>query len=47
MPYSKARYVGAELEERSLVPTNADRLGEIRFSDWLAQPPGRSALLGP
>jgi uncharacterized protein YbjT (DUF2867 family) len=34
----KARYFGAQLEERSLVPTNAVHLGEIRFSDWLAQP---------
>jgi uncharacterized protein YbjT (DUF2867 family) len=33
----KARYFGAELEERSLVPTNPTHLGEIRFSDWLAQ----------
>ena len=33
----KARYFGAELEERSLVPENAEHLGEIRFSDWLAQ----------
>jgi uncharacterized protein YbjT (DUF2867 family) len=34
----KARYFGAELQERSLLPTNAVHLGEIRFSDWLAQP---------
>jgi uncharacterized protein YbjT (DUF2867 family) len=34
----KARYFGAELEERSLLPTNPVHLGEIRFSDWLAQP---------
>jgi uncharacterized protein YbjT (DUF2867 family) len=34
-----ARYFGAELQERSLLPTNAVHLGEIRFSDWLAQPP--------
>jgi uncharacterized protein YbjT (DUF2867 family) len=33
-----ARYFGAELQERTLVPTNATRLGRIRFSDWLAQP---------
>jgi uncharacterized protein YbjT (DUF2867 family) len=32
-----ARYFGAALEERSLLPTNADHLGEVRFSDWLAQ----------
>jgi uncharacterized protein YbjT (DUF2867 family) len=35
----KARYFGAELQERSLLPTNAVHLGEIRFSDWLEQPP--------
>jgi uncharacterized protein YbjT (DUF2867 family) len=33
----KARYFGAELEERSLLPENAKHLGGIRFSDWLAQ----------
>jgi uncharacterized protein YbjT (DUF2867 family) len=32
-----ARYFGAELEERTLLPTNAVHLGEIRFEDWLAQ----------
>jgi uncharacterized protein YbjT (DUF2867 family) len=36
----KARYFGAELQERSLLPTNAVHIGEIRFSDWLAQPAG-------
>jgi uncharacterized protein YbjT (DUF2867 family) len=34
----KARYFGAELQERSLVPTNAVHHGEIRFNDWLARP---------
>jgi uncharacterized protein YbjT (DUF2867 family) len=33
-----ARYFGAELEERSLIPTDGARLGEIRFQEWLAQP---------
>jgi uncharacterized protein YbjT (DUF2867 family) len=33
----KARYFGAELQERSLLPTNPVQLGEIRFSDWLAR----------
>jgi uncharacterized protein YbjT (DUF2867 family) len=33
----KARYFGAELGERTLLPTNAVHLGDIRFSDWLAQ----------
>jgi uncharacterized protein YbjT (DUF2867 family) len=32
------RYFGAELQERTLLPTNAVHLGEIRFKDWLAQP---------
>jgi uncharacterized protein YbjT (DUF2867 family) len=34
----KARYFGTELRERSLLPTNAVYLAEIRFNDWLAQP---------
>jgi uncharacterized protein YbjT (DUF2867 family) len=33
----EARYFGAELEEDSLVPGNSARLGEVWFSDWLAQ----------
>ena len=34
----RARYFGAELQERTLLPRNAVHLGEIRFNDWLAQP---------
>jgi uncharacterized protein YbjT (DUF2867 family) len=38
-----ARYFGAELSERSLVPGGDAMLGEIRFEDWLtgagSQPP--------
>ena len=34
----EARYFGAELQERTLLPTNAAHLGETRFDDWLAQP---------
>jgi len=34
-----ARYFGAELSERTLVPESGARLGTIRFDDWLAQPP--------
>ncbi len=34
----EARYFDAELQERTLLPTNAVHLGEIRFNDWLAQP---------
>ena len=33
-----ARYFGAELGERSLVPAGEARLGEIRFQEWLGQP---------
>jgi uncharacterized protein YbjT (DUF2867 family) len=33
-----ARYFGAELSERSLVPAGDARLGAIRFEDWLSQP---------
>jgi uncharacterized protein YbjT (DUF2867 family) len=32
-----ARYFGAELGERSLIPAGEARLGEIRFEQWLAQ----------
>ena len=32
-----ARYYGAELGERTLVPGADARLGEIRFEDWLGQ----------
>src|SRR4249920_1309712 len=33
-----ARYFGAELGERSLIPAGKARLGEIRFQEWLDQP---------
>ena len=33
-----ARYFGAELGERSLVPAGEARLGEIRLHDWLQLP---------
>src|SRR4029079_3183932 len=33
-----ARYFGAELSERSLIPADDARLGEIRFQEWLHQP---------
>jgi uncharacterized protein YbjT (DUF2867 family) len=33
-----ARYFGAELGERSLIPGDDARLGEIRFEEWLNQP---------
>lgn len=36
-----ARYFGAELAERSLVPAAGARLGTIRFEEWLNQPVGQ------
>jgi uncharacterized protein YbjT (DUF2867 family) len=33
-----ARYFGAELGERSLIPAGEARLGETRFEEWLGQP---------
>jgi len=36
-----ARYFGARLSERMLVPGHNAQLGEIRFEDWLSQPTGR------
>ena len=33
-----ARYFGAELGERSLIPAGDARLGEVRFQEWLGQP---------
>jgi len=35
---ANARYAGAKLSERTLVPGNDARLGEIRFETWLTQP---------
>jgi len=37
-----ARYFGAELGERSLIPMGDARLGKIRFEEWLGQPVGQS-----
>src|SRR2546428_9775917 len=33
-----ARYSGAKLSEKTLVPGNNGRLGETRFETWLTQP---------
>jgi uncharacterized protein YbjT (DUF2867 family) len=33
----QARYYGAELRERTLVPDNKATLGETRFDDWLSR----------
>ena len=41
-----ARYFGAELGERSLIPAANARLGEVRFQEWLNRP-ARSALGRP
>ncbi len=35
---SNARYGGARVSERTLLPGNNARLGETRFESWLAQP---------
>jgi uncharacterized protein YbjT (DUF2867 family) len=38
IPDPNARYAGAKLGEKTLVPGNAARLGETRFETWLTQP---------
>jgi uncharacterized protein YbjT (DUF2867 family) len=38
----RARYYGADLGERTLVPGNNARLGETRFEDWLGNPAAQS-----
>jgi len=34
----QSRYFGAMLSERTLVPADGARLGEVRFQEWLNQP---------
>ena len=34
----QSRYFGAMLSERTLVPADSARVGEIRFQEWLRQP---------
>ena len=34
----RSRYFGVVLSERTLVPADGARLGEIRFQEWLGQP---------
>ena len=34
----QSRYFGAVLSERTLVPADGARLGEMRFQEWLGQP---------
>jgi uncharacterized protein YbjT (DUF2867 family) len=41
-----ARYSGAKLDERTLVPENNARLGETRFETWLTQFAGKAAAAG-
>ena len=38
-----ARYFGAEMSEKSLVPVGDAQLGEIRFEDWLNQSTSQAA----
>ncbi|HET7870987.1 MAG TPA: NmrA family transcriptional regulator, partial [Terriglobales bacterium] len=40
---SNARYSGAQVSERTLVPGNNARLGKTRFETWLAQSAPRAA----
>jgi uncharacterized protein YbjT (DUF2867 family) len=37
VPDPQARYFGAVLGERTLVPGDGARLGEVRFAEWLTQ----------
>jgi uncharacterized protein YbjT (DUF2867 family) len=34
---NQVRYFGAELDDRSLMPSEKARLGSMSFSDWLAR----------
>jgi len=38
-----ARYAGAKLEERTLVPGKNARLGQTRFDTWVTQPEAKAA----
>jgi uncharacterized protein YbjT (DUF2867 family) len=40
-----ARYFGAELRERTLIPGNAASFAETRFADWLSRATARSETL--
>jgi uncharacterized protein YbjT (DUF2867 family) len=42
-----ARYAGAKLSEKTLVPGNNARLGETRFETWLSQPTGQIQSTNP
>jgi uncharacterized protein YbjT (DUF2867 family) len=43
IPDPNARYAGAKLGERTLVPGKDARLGETRFETWLTQPAAKVA----
>jgi hypothetical protein len=38
-----ARYFGAELAERALVPAGPAQIGETRFAQWLDRPMAATA----
>jgi uncharacterized protein YbjT (DUF2867 family) len=40
-----ARYSGAKVDERTLVPGKDARLGQTRFETWLAQPAAKMAAV--
>jgi len=40
-----ARYFGAELKERTLIPSNGASLAETRFEDWLSRATAQSETL--
>jgi uncharacterized protein YbjT (DUF2867 family) len=44
IPDNGARYFGALLGERTLVPGDGARLGEVRFQEWLAAPAPQPVL---
>jgi uncharacterized protein YbjT (DUF2867 family) len=43
----EARYSGAKISERTLVPGDDARLGETRFETWLSQPTGQTQSTKP
>jgi uncharacterized protein YbjT (DUF2867 family) len=42
---SNARYSGAKVEERTLVPGKNGRLGETRFESWVTQPAAKTVAV--
>ena len=43
VPDPNARYGGARVSERTLLPGNEARLGETRFETWLTEPAAQTA----